>query len=166
MPKRTFNQKSSKPAPPGGSALDAGLRLLARRDHSRAELKRKLSRRGHQEEALEAALRQIAETYRQDDLRFARSYVRMRAPTRGPLAISAELAARGVDRHKVETALAGYPEAEQLRNATRLANRMFARMDEAEPGLQERIGARLARRGFPIPIVMAACRAVLDCLRD
>ena len=158
-------RRSSKPAPTG-SALDAGLRLLARRDHSRAELKRKLSRRGHPDEALEVAIRQIAESYGQDDLKFARSYVRMRALTRGPLAISAELSARGVDRHKIEAALATYPEPEQLRNATRIAVRMYARIRGGESDLADRIGARLARRGFSTSIVRAACRAALDDLND
>jgi regulatory protein len=163
--KRTSSRKGSKPGPPV-SALEAGVRLLARRDHSRAELKRKLSGRGHEDEALEAALRQIAASYGQDDLKFARSYVRMRAPTRGPLAISAELAARGVDRQKLETALQGYPESEQLRNATSIAKRMYDRLPRGESDLADRIGARLARRGFSTSIVRAACRAALDNPND
>ena len=165
MLKKTSNRKGSKASPPG-SALEAGVRLLARRDHSRAELKRKLSRRGHHDEALEAALRQIAESYGQDDLKFARSYVRMRSATRGPLAISAELAARGVDRQKIETALEGYPEPEQLRNAIRIAVRMYDGLPGGESDLADRIGARLARRGFPTSIVRAACRAALDDPND
>jgi len=158
-------RRTSKPAP-SGSALEAGLRLLARRDHSRAELKRKLSRGGHQDEPLDAALRQIAEMYGQDDLKFARAYVRMRAPTRGTLAISADLAARGVDRHQIETALAAYPEPEQLRNATRIAVRMYARAHSSEADLWDRIRARLARRGFSSPIVRAACRAASEAAPD
>ena len=163
MPKKTSNRKTSNPS---GSALVAGVRLLARRDHSRAELKRKLSLRGHRDEALEAALRQIAQNYGQDDLKFARSYVRMRSRTKGPLAISAELSARGVDRQKIETALEGYPEPEQLRNAIRIAVRMYDRVPGRESDLADRIGARLARRGFPTSIVTAACRAALDDPND
>ena len=165
MLKRTSSQKGSKRGP-SGSALEAGVRLLAMRDHSRAELKRKLSRRGHSDEALEAALRQVAESYGQDDLKFARSYVRMRAPTRGPLAISAELAARGVDRQKIEIALEAYPEPDQLRNAVRIAVRMYGRLPGGESDLAGRIGARLARRGFSTSIVRAACRAALDDPND
>jgi len=107
-------------------------------------------------------LRQIAESYGQDDLKFARSYVRMRAKTRGPLAIAAELAARGVDRRLIETALAAYPETEQVQNAERMAVRMYGRVQGGEGDRADRIGARLARRGFPASIVRAACRAALD----
>jgi regulatory protein len=97
-----------------------------------------------------------------DDSSFARGLVRRRAALRGPRALSAELAARGVDRAEAEAAVAGFDAEAQLVSATRLAERLYAR--RAGIGHREMldtIGTKLLRRGFPTPIVRAACRAVL-----
>jgi SOS response regulatory protein OraA/RecX len=79
------------------------------------------------------------------------------------MAIAGELAARGIDRAAADAALAEYGAAEQLRFATRLAERLY---DRQEPGMGYRemldsIGTKLLRRGFPTTIVRAACRAAL-----
>jgi regulatory protein len=140
------------------------LRLLSRRDHSREELRRKLDRRGHDREAVDDAIRRIHEAYGLDDQAFARSYVLRRASTRGPMAIAAELASRGIDRRAVEAALAGFGEAEQLGAATRLAQRLYGGL-RAGMGYREvlnAIGPKLLRRGFPTTIVRAACGSVLE----
>jgi regulatory protein len=135
---------------------------LGRRDHSREELRRKLSRRGHEKESVEEAIRQISRSYGMDDQRFARSYVRMRSKTRGPMAIAGELAARGVDRAATEAALAEFGPAEQLLAATILANKLSGRVHEDLDYRQmlDKIGSKLARRGFSTTIVRAACHAV------
>jgi regulatory protein len=94
-------QRSSSPRGerrPAVSALEAGLRLLGRRAHSRTELRRKLARRGHPEADIEVALGRLVELGYLDDRSFASGLVRRRGTVRGPLALSAELAARGVDR--------------------------------------------------------------------
>ena len=157
------SSKSRVPKPPG-DPVEAGLRLLARRDHSREELRRKLSRRGHEQSALEEAIRRIDESYGLDDQAFARSYVRRRAATKGPLAIAGELAARGIDRRSAQAALAGFGADEQLEAATRLAERLYdhsgTRMGERDA--LDKIGTKLLRRGFSTTIVRAACRAVLE----
>jgi regulatory protein len=156
---RSSRPRAAQPA----EAFDTVLRLLARRDHSREELRRKLDRRGHDQQTIEAALRRITELGHVDDQAFARSYVRRRASVRGPLAIAAELAARGIDRGASEAALAGFDPSEQLSSATRLAERACAREPDAM-SYQEmlaKVGTRLLRRGFPARIVQAACRAVV-----
>lgn len=160
-----MRQKSSSggtPAKKPGDPVETGLRLLSRRDHSQEELRRKLSRRGHEEPAIAEAMRKIHNAYCLDDQKFARSYVRMRSKTRGPLAIAGELAARGVDRAATEAALAEFGAAEQLQAATILANRLYGRVREDLDYRQmlDKIGTKLARRGFPSTIVRAACHAV------
>jgi regulatory protein len=97
-----------------------------------------------------------------DDRAFASGLVRRRGELRGPLALSAELAARGVDRAAAEAAVAEFDPQAQLLSATRLAERLHAR--KPEMGYREMldgVGTKLLRRGFPAPIVRAACRAVL-----
>ncbi len=157
-----MRQRSSSRPKPSIGALDAGLRLLGRRAHSRFELRRKLGRRGYDVGETEAALSRLIELGYLDDRSFAEGHVRRRGAVRGPLALSAELAARGVDRAQAGAALAGFDAEAQLESATRLAERLYAR----QPSLGYRemlneIGSKLLRRGFSSTIVRAACRSVL-----
>jgi SOS response regulatory protein OraA/RecX len=109
-------------------------------------------------------MQRITELYLVDDQAFARSYVRRRASVRGPLAIAAELAARGIDRAASEAALADFDAAEQLRSAMRLVERARDREpdDLSYHELLAKVGPRLLRRGFSAIIVRAACRSVLE----
>jgi len=155
-----------RPPPPVG-ALDAGLRLLARRAHSRVELLLKLTRRGYEAAAIRAALRRLQELGYLDDQAFARSFVRRRGSVRGPRALSAELAARGVDRAEVDTALADFGEAEQVASATRIAERLYVRKPaQSHREVLDEIGAKLVRRGFSVAVARAACRSVLEGRSD
>jgi SOS response regulatory protein OraA/RecX len=98
-----------------------------------------------------------------NDRSFAEGLVRHRAASRGPRALSAELAQRGVDRAEADAAVAGFGPAEQLAAATRLAERLYARKRPA--GYREMldtVGSKLLRRGFSSGIVRAVCLAVLS----
>jgi len=157
------SSRGSRPkAPPAGSALDGGLRLLARRAHSRLELRQKLQRRGYAPADVEAALGRLAELGYVDDRAFARGLVRRRSGVRGPRALAGELSARGIDRAGIAEALEGVDEEAELAAATRLAERMYS--ESPLPGYKEvldRVGSKLMRRGFSAGVVRAACRAVL-----
>jgi regulatory protein len=138
------------------------LRLLSRRAHSRVELLRKLTRRGYDRPAISTAMGRLEELGYLDDQSFARSFVRRRGSVRGPRALSAELAARGVDRAQVDTAIAEFGEAEQLAAATQIAERLYAR--KPSPGyraLLDEVGTKLVRRGFSVSVARAACHTVL-----
>jgi regulatory protein len=154
--------------PPAGDPVETGLRLLSRRDHSREELRRKLSQRGHEKQAIEEAIQRIHKSYALDDQAFARSYVRRRSSAKGPVAIAGELAARGIDRAATEAALAEFGPAEQLKAATLLAFRLYARQREDLGYRQvlDKIGAKLLRRGFPTTIARAACRSLVAGAAD
>jgi len=163
---RTSRGRASKPIPAVG-ALDAGLRLLGRRAHSRFELRRKLGRRGYTEVETEAALSRLLELGYLDDQSFAEGLVRRRGAIRGPLALSAELAARGVDRAHADTAIAAFDSDAQLAAATRLAERLYARKPQAGyRDMLNTIGPKLMRRGFSANVVRAACRAALPGAED
>ena len=157
---RSRSSRAQGPRKPAVTALDAGLRLLARRAHARAELRLKLRRRGHAAEDVEEALRRLAELGYLDDRSFAEGHVRRRRTGLGPLALSKELASRGVDRAVAETALAGFDAAAQLESATQLAERLYGR--RPSPGYREMlntVGAKLLRRGFSPAVARAACQA-------
>jgi regulatory protein len=152
-------QRSSRP--PSVGALDAGLNLLSRRAHSRVEVRRKLSRRGYGEDEVESTVLRLAELGYLDDRAFAEGHVRRRSSGLGRLALSAELAARGVERAVADAALGGLDADGQLASATRLAERLFARKTFA--GYREMlnsIGPKLMRRGFSPGTVRSACHAV------
>jgi regulatory protein len=96
-----------------------------------------------------------------NDRAFAEGHVRRRSSGLGRLALSAELAARGVDRAVADEALAGLDADGQLASATHLAERLFAR--KAFAGYREMlnsVGPKLMRRGFSPGVVRSACYAV------
>ena len=131
------------------------------------ELRRKLSRRGYSDEQTEAALTRLSELHYLDDQSFAIGLVRRRGAVRGPMALSAELAARGVDRVHVDAALAGFDAEAQLAAATRLAERLYARKPQADyRDMLNEVGSKLMRRGFSANVVRAACRAALTGTED
>lgn len=79
------------------SAYDQAVRLLARREHSRRELARKLAQRGFPEEESVPALDRLEREGLQSDARFAEEYARARLERGfGPRRVEAELAEHGV----------------------------------------------------------------------
>jgi regulatory protein len=96
--------------PDGGAAAgDAAackaraLDLLARREHSRAELQRKLTARGFGDDTVAAVLGALEASGALANARFTETFVRSRiARGRGPARIRAELAERGVDGGKAQ----------------------------------------------------------------
>ena len=71
--------------------------LLARREHSRLELERKLAARDYEPELIGETLDQLGRENLQSDERFAESFVQARAARgQGPVRIRMELAERGV----------------------------------------------------------------------
>ncbi len=135
---------------------------MARRAHSRAELGRKLARRGYAADDVESALRNLGRRGYLDDVVFADSLVRRRSVTRGPLALSAELAAKGVDRVLADAAVRRLTPESQLEMATRLAERLYASGPRlAYREMLDRVGSKLVRRGFAPDIVREACRTVM-----
>mgnify|MGYP005852058659 CR=1 FL=1 len=87
-------------------AREAALRLLARREHSAAELKTKLVGKGWPEDHVDQIIPALAEAGLQSDRRFAESFARQRAGRfYGPRRIQAELAQRGIDSGLAHAAL-------------------------------------------------------------
>ena len=110
-----------------------------------------------------AALGRLAELGYLNDRSFAEGLVRRRAAVRGPMALSAELAARGVDRAQADAALAGFDPEAQLASATLLAERLYAtKRPSGYREMLDSVGSKLMRRGFSANTVRAACRTVLS----
>jgi regulatory protein len=127
----------------------AAMDLLARREHGRMELSRKLRSRGAPPDLIEPALEKLADEGLLSEARYLESFVRMRANAGyGPLRIREELTQRGLLREEIEQALrdSGFDWNEQLRE-------VWLRKFGELPGDQReraRQGRFLSYRGYPL----------------
>lgn len=81
--------------------------LLARREHSLAELRDKLAARAFEPGEIEAALAQLSHDGLADDTRFVEAFIASRIRKgHGPIRIRAELLQRGIDGDAATRALA------------------------------------------------------------
>lgn len=82
------------------------LNLLARREHSELELRRKLLNKGHDAQIITDTLVKLAQEGLLNTARFIESYVHTRrSKGYGPLRIQAELQARGITQDLIDQAL-------------------------------------------------------------
>jgi len=102
---------SDAPDTPGELKARA-LRLLARREHSRAELARKLAPRAESAEALEQLLDALAAKRQLSDERYAEARAHQLARKYGAARIRADLKAKGV-AHDVAQRVSGAEERER-----------------------------------------------------
>ncbi|MBF8162290.1 recombination regulator RecX [Ectopseudomonas hydrolytica] len=131
----------------------AAMDLLARREHGRVELTRKLRKRGAPDELIDGALDRLAEEGLLSEARYLESFVAYRARAGyGPQRIREELGQRGLARGDIDLALrdSGIDWFEQLREtwqrkyAGRLPN------DARERAQQGRF---LAYRGYSLDMI-------------
>ncbi|MBC8520011.1 MAG: regulatory protein RecX [Gammaproteobacteria bacterium] len=143
-------------------ARDQALRLLARREHSILELRRKLVGRGYGEEMVDPLLKQLVEEGVLSEERFAESYVRSRVGKGlGPYRIERELQEKGVPAEKIEPAMEPYAD-EWNGCARRVKEKKFGteRVDDfSEQARQQRF---LQYRGFTHEQI----RVVIDTPRN
>lgn len=85
----------------------AAVRLLARREHSAKDLKRKLTGKGHAGDAVERVVGKLADKKLVSDERFATNYVAYHGRRgHGPIRIRAELRQQGAPEEMIDAALA------------------------------------------------------------
>jgi regulatory protein len=158
---RDRNDKTDKP-----SAYDKALGLLARREHSRRELKLKLRQKGYEGEEAGAALDRLGEQHYQDDDRFAGMLVRSRVSQGyGPMRVRAELKSHGLSDAKIRAVMS---EAEVDWNASALAQlrRRFGAGSAPDREERARRAQFLLRRGFPAATVRSVTHADVDDAAD
>jgi regulatory protein len=128
------------------------LRALERRSFARADLARRLVRKGHPRPAVDAALDRAAGLGLLDDVEFARTYVQTRAARgRGPARLTRDLMAMGVERGHIDRALAAeWPEGgDRTGMPSALAAKRAAQLGDLPRQVKRRrVLAYLARRGF------------------
>ncbi|SDG91990.1 regulatory protein [Pseudomonas benzenivorans] len=140
----------------------AAMDLLARREHGRVELMRKLRQRGAPADLIEAALERLAEEGLLSEARYLQSFVGYRARAGyGPLRIREELTQRGLARADVEQALrdSGIDWAEQLQDTWQ---RKFSGKLPADARERAQQGRFLSYRGYPLDLIGRLLRGTLD----
>jgi regulatory protein len=122
------------------------LALLARREHSRRELERKLAEHEQEPGELQRALDELQARGFIDEQRVLESVLHRRAPRLGAGRIRQELQAKGLDAERIAEAMHGLRGTE-LARAREVWRRKFDRppADAAERARQARF---LAARGF------------------
>ncbi len=86
----------------------AAVRLLARREHGTAELKRKLIQKGYGAESVERVVQKLGAKRLVSDERFVSSFVDHHAKRgQGPVRIKSELRQQGIEAESIEVALEG-----------------------------------------------------------
>lgn len=127
------------------------LKYLAAREHSRAELERKLARYEEEPGTLAQALDELTAKGFISEARVVQSVVHQRASRMGAARVRQELAQKGIAPEAIAEAVAGLRETELAR-----AREVWRRRFDALP-LDARERARQARfllgRGFASPVV-------------
>ena len=128
------------------------MRFLARREHSRAELQRKLSAVAEEGDDVEALLDELAQKGWLSDARFAELAVRSKARRFGPLKVAYQLRAKGVGEETIALAFASAG-SEGAADLEKVWRRRFsnAPADQRERGRQVRF---LQGRGFGLDDIL------------
>lgn len=133
------------------------LKLLSMREHSRAELERKL--RSHEQEpgTLKRALDELQARGFIDEQRVADSVVNRRSPKLGASRVRQELQAKGLDAERVATAVASL-QATELERAREVWRKKF-KEPAADAGARAKQARFLAARGFGGEVIRRILRS-------
>jgi regulatory protein len=132
------------------------LGLLARREHSREELRRKLSPRVEEGDDLEALLDELARKGWLSEARFVEQTVRAKSRKFGPLKIAQHLREKGIGDEAIADAIAA-AETGQDETLAAVWRSRFGQppRDAAEKARQVRF---LQARGFPLESILRLLR--------
>lgn len=160
------NPARAKPARPGLSVKGRALRYLSQREHSRAELERKLARHvqdgpdASAEQQIRTALDTLAAAGLLSDRRAAAALVEARARRDGDMKLRHLLRQRGLAADDIEHALAPVAGSE-LERARELWRRRFGTV-AADAAARVRQARFLAGRGFSSDTVQRVVRGLDD----
>jgi len=146
-----------KSTPEPGELRERALALLARREHSRAEITRKLGQAGFAVEDIAPLLDEFEQKNWLSDRRFAESYVADHRARVGSVKLAYDLRQRGV-RDDVIEAVLGDDRDSELERAREVWQKKFGAppVDAAEKAKQIRF---MLSRGFAQEIIQKTLRA-------
>jgi regulatory protein len=148
-------------------AREAALHLLSYRARSRAELARRLMRKGFPEALVESCLADLTSRGFIDDGAFAASFARdrIRGKPKGPRRISQELRSLGVSPDLAGTAIEEAMQDADLSDldlARKAAAKWRERSGEEPARARRRLYAFLMRRGFTAEVALAVLRERIE----
>ena len=139
-------------------ALACAVRLLARREHSLAELQDKLGQKGYSQEDSKAALARCLRDGLQSDARFAESLTRTRVMQGyGPVKIRQELLAKKVSRELIDDVLR-VEQDNWISHATRVLEKKYASSVDASFAEKQKQKQFLLYRGFSMNLIAQIIR--------
>ncbi|RLA14921.1 MAG: hypothetical protein DRQ52_03015 [Gammaproteobacteria bacterium] len=148
----------SNPAEAFAQAYNRTLGLIARREHSAAELRRKLASRGYDDAVTQRVLEQLQDRGLQNDAVFAEEYVASKKRRGfGPMKITAELQQHGISRGQISELLAEQDE-EWWANCRAAMNRKYGESVAADQRDLQRRSRFLQQRGFTASMVAKVIR--------
>jgi regulatory protein len=134
--------------------------LLARREHSRAELARKLARHAGSREEVDAVLADLAASKLLSDERYADARTTSLARKFGASRIRHELRSQGVDDETVKRATAG-AQATELDRAREAWRKRFGELAPDRAGREKQMRF-LQGRGFSFDVIRKVVGGVVD----
>jgi len=143
------------PGGPQPSLRGRAVKLLSRRDHSRAELSEKLAPLGSSDE-INAVLDQLEQSGLLSDARAATAYVRGHAARFGAAKLRHSLHARGISAELIQSTLAQPELSGELQRARELWQRKFGKQpvpDARDAKDWARQARFLQSRGFSVEII-------------
>ncbi len=133
--------------------MQAALRLLANREHSRLELSKKLQSRFADSDAIDPVLDSLEEQGYLSDERFVEAYLEMRKRKGyGPLRIQAELQERGISRELISNYLE-HGDADWYELMQQAAAGKFGSSADGSRKTQQKAARFLEYRGFPTSMI-------------
>lgn len=139
------------------SLRERALRFLAAREHSRAELQRKLAPHAESAEALDILLDELAEKKQLSDARFAEARSHLLSRKYGASRIAHDLRSRGVSDEEAQSALAA-ARATDLERAREVYHRKF----RSPPSSREERARHmrfLQSRGFSFDVIKSVMQS-------
>jgi regulatory protein len=155
--RRPFSPKNA--AGSDAKAVEAAaVRLLARREHSTEELRRKLLTKGYPRDAIEPVIQKLAGKRLVSDERFTSSFVHHHAKRgQGPVRIRAELRQQGIPDAQLEEALRS-ADIDWVQLAREVRRRKFGATAPRSLGERAKQARFLQYRGFDAEQLRAAFR--------
>jgi len=149
--------------PEARTPLAFALNLLSRRDHSEAELRRKLAPKGFSAEEMDTAMGRLRDAGYLNDKRFARSFAEssIRNGRGYGFRLRLELSRRGIQEEIIEETLASLgAEYEEIATLSELMARKFEGFDphQADARQKRRVISYFQRRGFSLAAIVRVFR--------
>jgi len=146
-------------------AYERALNFLSYRPRSEAEVRRRLRKKGVEDEGVEVVVERLTRAGLLNDREFARYWVenRLQFNPRGARALRHELREKGVPASIIADTLADFDEETSARRAAEAGMRRLAHLEPRD--FRRRLGAYLARRGFSYAVVKPLIEEMLEAVR-